>query len=78
MLDVELEERLKLMGPGYQPLTKAAALEHIANIEKIKITHISATIVAKQLGQLNENQLEGVMKMCPVMVMDLYPEREES
>ena len=33
MLEVELEERLKLMGPDYKPLEKAAALKHITNIE---------------------------------------------
>ena len=30
---VELEERLRLAGPGYEPLEKEAALKHIEAIE---------------------------------------------
>ena len=77
MLDVELEERLNLMGPNYKPLEKAAALKHIKNIEQIKVTHMSTAIVAKQIGELNDNQLEGMTKMCPIMVMDQYPMRDD-
>ena len=35
--EVELSERMKMMGPGYSPLEKETALKHIEEIEKRKV-----------------------------------------
>lgn len=72
MLEVELDERSRLMGEDYKPLSKAEALKHIEDIEMIKVKHMAGAVVAKNRGQIQDSQLQATMAMCPILTMDQY------
>ena len=50
--EVELEERLSMMGPGYEGLEREAALKHIEAIEMKKVSQIAGALIATKMGKL--------------------------
>ena len=70
--EVELTERMKLMGPGYEPLDKEAALKHIKEIEMRKVGQIAGALIATKMGKLPQNRMPMVQEMAKIQAIDSY------
>ena len=70
--EVELAERLKMMGPGYEPLDKETALKHIKQIEMRKVQQIAGALIAAKMGKLPQNRMPMVQEMAKIQAIDSY------
>ena len=70
--EVELTERMKMMGPGYAPLDKETALKHIEEIEKRKVQQIAGALIATKMGKLPQNRMPMVQEMAKIQAIDSY------
>ena len=69
---VELEERLRAMGPDYVILSRDEALEHIEKIEMLKVMNMTGAIIANKKGNLPDDRVSMIMEMAPMMAIDMY------
>lgn len=70
--EVELDERMKMMGPGYEPLEKEAALKHIEKIEMMKVQQIAGALIATKMGKLPQSRMPMVQEMAKIQAIDSY------
>ena len=57
---IELSERLNLKGPGYEPVSREVALQHIRDVEAKKAKIIAPIAVAVKAGKVPKERMGAV------------------